>query len=66
MTEMFVWNFVCETLGTDWEALDLAEFIHTKDNQAGRRRHLFWLVFAALTWILWTTRNKLVIERVFH
>jgi hypothetical protein len=27
--------------------------------------HIFWLVFAAMTWTLWNIHNKMVIERVF-
>ena len=34
-------------------------------NRTGKRSRLFWLVFGALTWTLWTIRNKMVIERVF-
>ena len=49
----------------DWLALDLEEFLEAQANRTGKGRRLFWLVFAALTWTLWTIRNKMVIERVF-
>ena len=61
----FLWSFVHEALGPEWQALDLGEFLEVNANRTGRRRRLFWLVFAAMTWTLWTIRNKMVIERVF-
>jgi hypothetical protein len=57
-----LWSFVRDALGPDWDAGDLAEFLQARATQAGR---LFWLIFAALTWTLWTTRNKMVIEWIF-
>lgn len=60
-----LWSFVREALGPEWEASDLASFLQARALQTGRQRHLFWLIFAALSWTLWTTRNKMVIERVF-
>jgi hypothetical protein len=45
-----------------WQALDLGEFLEEHANRTGRRRRLFWLVFASMTWNLWTIRNKMVIE----
>uniref|UniRef100_A0A8I6X3U8 Reverse transcriptase domain-containing protein n=1 Tax=Hordeum vulgare subsp. vulgare TaxID=112509 RepID=A0A8I6X3U8_HORVV len=60
-----LWCYVREALGPEWAAHDFAEFLHVRATQDGRKRRLFWLVFAALTWTLWTTRNKMVIERVF-
>ncbi|KAE8815280.1 retrotransposon unclassified [Hordeum vulgare] len=61
-----LWGFVRESLGPEWEAHDLAEFLQVRATQAGRKRRLFWLIFVALTWTLWTTRNKMVIEQVFQ
>jgi len=61
----FLWNFVHEALGPAWQASDLGEFLEIQANRTGERRRLFWLVFAALMWTLWTIRNKMVIERVF-
>uniref|UniRef100_A0ACD5XXA3 Uncharacterized protein n=1 Tax=Avena sativa TaxID=4498 RepID=A0ACD5XXA3_AVESA len=61
----FLWNFVREALGPAWRVQDLGEFLETKANRTGRGRHLFWLVFAAITWSLWKIRNKMVIERIF-
>ena len=60
-----LWCFVREALGPEWEAHDLAEFLQVRATQVGRKRRLFWLIFAAMMWTLWTTRNKMVIERVF-
>ena len=61
----FLWSFLAEALGPEWKALDLAEFLEVQANHTGRRRSLFWLVFAAMTWTLCTIRNKMVIEHVF-
>ena len=61
----FLWSFLAEALGPEWQARDLAEFLEVQANHTGRRRSLFWLVFAAMTWTLWTIRNKMVIEHVF-
>lgn len=60
-----MWNFVREALGPGWKALDMVGFLQTHANQTRRRKHLFWLVFAAVTWTLWTTCNKIMIEQVF-
>ena len=61
----FLWSFIAEALGPEWQALDLAELLEVQANHTGRRRSLFWLVFTAMTWTLWTIRNKMVIEHVF-
>ena len=61
----FLWSFVHEALGPEWLALDLGEFLVLRANRTGKGRRLFWLVFAALTWTLWTIRNKMVIEHIF-
>jgi hypothetical protein len=47
-----------------WQARDLGEFLETQANQTGMRHRLFWFMFTAMSWTLWTTRNKMVIERV--
>ncbi|KAE8775676.1 Heparanase-like protein 2 [Hordeum vulgare] len=60
-----LWCFVREALGPEWEAQQLADFLQVRATQVGRKRRLFWLVFEAMMWTLWTTRNKMVIERVF-
>ena len=65
MASQVLWSFVREAVGPDWESHDLADFLQTRATQIGRNMRLFWLVFAALTWTLWTTRNKMVIERIF-
>jgi hypothetical protein len=61
----FLWSFVSEALGPEWQALELGEFLEEHANRTGRRKRLFWLVFASITWTLWTIRNKLVIESIF-
>ena len=40
-----LWSFVRDTLGPDWEAGDLAEFLQARATQTGHKRHLFWLIF---------------------
>jgi hypothetical protein len=44
-----LWSFVSEALGPEWQALDLGEFLEEHANRTGRRRRLFWLVFAVMT-----------------
>ena len=61
----FLWSFIAEALGPEWQARDLGEFLEVQANRTSKGRRLFWLVFAAITWTLWTIRNKMVIERVF-
>ncbi|KAE8770246.1 hypothetical protein D1007_58052 [Hordeum vulgare] len=61
-----LWCFVHEALGLDWEAYDLVDFLQVRATQVGRKRRLFWLVFAAMMWTLWTTHDKIVIEKVFQ
>uniref|UniRef100_A0A453QXL4 Reverse transcriptase zinc-binding domain-containing protein n=1 Tax=Aegilops tauschii subsp. strangulata TaxID=200361 RepID=A0A453QXL4_AEGTS len=45
-----LWCFVREALGPEWEAHDLAEFLQVRATQVGRKRRLFWLIFAAMMW----------------
>jgi hypothetical protein len=61
----FLWSFIAEALGPEWQAFDLGEFLEVRANHTGGRRRLFWLVFAAISWALWTIRNKMVIEHIF-
>ena len=60
-----MWTFVYEALGPDWRALDLAEFLQYRATHPPQHRRLFRLIFAAMAWTLWTTRNKMMIEKVF-
>jgi hypothetical protein len=61
----FLWSFISEALAREWQALDQDECLEEHANRAGRRRLLFWLVFATMSWTLWTIYDKLVIERRF-
>ncbi|KAE8809300.1 hypothetical protein D1007_14083 [Hordeum vulgare] len=61
-----LWCFVPEALGPEWEASDLADFLQVRGTQVGHKRRLFWMVFAAMMWTLWTTRNNMMIEKVFQ
>uniref|UniRef100_A0A453ED06 Reverse transcriptase zinc-binding domain-containing protein n=1 Tax=Aegilops tauschii subsp. strangulata TaxID=200361 RepID=A0A453ED06_AEGTS len=45
-----LWGFVREALGPEWEAHDLAGFLQVRATQVGRKRRLFWLIFAAMMW----------------
>ena len=60
-----MWTFVYEALGPEWEALDLADFLNHRTTHPPQHCRLFWLVFAAMTSTLWTSRNKMVVEKVF-
>jgi hypothetical protein len=48
-----------------WVALDLGQFLELHANTTGEGRRLFLLVYATMTYTLWTIRNKMVIEHVF-
>jgi hypothetical protein len=45
----FLWRFLHEALGPEWQASDLSDFIEVHANNTGRRRRLFWLLFTALS-----------------
>ena len=60
-----MWMFVHEALGPDWEALNLVDFLQYRAMQPLQHPLLFWLIFAAMSWTLWITCNKMVIENVF-
>jgi hypothetical protein len=51
--------------GPAWQARDLGEFLETQANRTGTRCPLFWFMFVAMSWTLWTTHNKMIIERLF-
>jgi hypothetical protein len=48
-TTRFLWSFVAEALGPEWQAFDLGEFLEVRANHTGGRRRLFWLVFATMS-----------------
>jgi hypothetical protein len=48
----FLCSFALEALRPEWYALDLGEFLEINANRTSKRRHLFWLVFKAMTWTL--------------
>jgi hypothetical protein len=37
----FLWSFVAEALGPEWQALDLGEFLEVHANRSSKRRSLF-------------------------
>ena len=37
----FLWSFLAEALGSEWQAQDLAEFLEVQANRTGKRRRLF-------------------------
>jgi hypothetical protein len=57
----FFFSFIQEALGPAWQAKDLGDFLET----GPERGDAFWFMFAALAWTLWSTRNKMVIEKIF-
>ena len=64
-TARVLWTYVREALGPDWEALNLADFLQLRALQPSRHHRLFWLIFVAMSWTFWTTRNRMMIEKVF-
>lgn len=61
MVARFLSGCVREALGCNWCPADLQDLVVNIESLAGRRRCLLLLSFAAMAWVLWTSRNKLVI-----
>jgi hypothetical protein len=44
---------------------DLSKFLEDRVNSTGKTRCLSGLLFAAMSWLLWTICNKMVVQKVF-
>jgi hypothetical protein len=48
----FLWRFVQEVLGPDWQAQYLGEFLENRVNATGKKICLFWMEFDVMSWTL--------------
>jgi hypothetical protein len=48
----FLWRFVQEVLGLDWQAQYLGEFLENRVNATGKKICLFWMEFDVMSWTL--------------
>jgi hypothetical protein len=58
----FMWSVVRHLLGCNWSPANFPQFFAIVDNFMGSHRRMVWTLFAAQSWALWLTRNKLSIE----
>lgn len=62
---LFMWSCVWSWLGVSWNPSSFGEVRALGKVLPSSSRRIFWIVFPAFCWILWTTRNKFTIEKVF-
>lgn len=60
-----LWSCTRSWLGVKWAPCSFAQLLTLANTLSGQLRRLFWFGFAAMSWALWTTRNKFTIEHVF-
>lgn len=58
----FAWSVIREATGGQWNPAGFRDFQHLIQGTSGRDRRLAWVGFGALAWVLWTARNKALIE----
>jgi hypothetical protein len=62
-TAQFAWAVLRQLLGCNWRPANFPQFHAILASFSGFTRHILWALFLAQSWALWTTRNKLTIER---
>lgn len=63
-TGCFSWIYVHKALGSEWLASDVGDFLNASAHRIGRWMRLFYLVFMMMTYTLWMTHNKMVMEKL--
>ena len=61
----FAWICLRSWMGNQWNPSSFREVRVLLRSCSGRFRRVFWPIFSAICWVLWTTRNKFTIEHVF-
>ena len=61
----FVWSTVREAFHTDWNPASRTQLVSILKSTKGTTRRLVWRCVGALLWAIWTTRNKITIEKKF-
>jgi hypothetical protein len=62
-TAQFVWAVLRQLLGCNWRPANFPQFHAILSSFAGYTRRILWVLFLAQSWALWTTHNKLTIEK---
>jgi hypothetical protein len=58
----FMWSFIRQLLDCAWSPANFPQFSAIVANLLGGQQRVIWALFAAQSWALWLTRNKLSIE----
>jgi hypothetical protein len=58
----FMWSVIRQLLGCAWSPANFPQFYALVASLLGGQRRVIWALFAAQSWALWLTRNKLSIE----
>jgi hypothetical protein len=61
----FVWSSTRELLKVDWNPTSFGDLFAILQRFRGVSKRFLWMMFAAQSWALWTTRNKFSIEAKF-
>ena len=61
----FSWSVFREVLGVQWNPLTFSHFSAIIEGLGSPSKRLAWLLFCAMSWAMWTTRNKFTIEAKF-
>jgi hypothetical protein len=61
----FAWSCCRELLQVDWNPSSFADLFAIFQRFTGVSKRFLWMLFAAQSWALWTTRNKFSIEAKF-
>ena len=61
----FVWSAVREAFHTDWNPVSGTKLVSILKSTKGTSSRIAWRCVGALLWALWTTRNKITIEKKF-
>lgn len=61
----FAWSAIRETFSQNWNPLSGGDLLALLTSQRGTSARIVWRCVGALLWSLWTTRNKIAIEKKF-
>lgn len=60
-----IWSCTRSWLGVTWAPSSFVQLFPLVNSLSGQLKCIFWFGFAAVIWVLWTTRNKFTSEHVF-
>ena len=64
MSAQFLWSCFREIVGGSWDHNNFPALFAELQANPPTLRHIRWLTIGVLAWMLWTVRNKLVIQRI--